>query len=272
MNEAAYPMEAAEAGLLAVVEPAVYEIFNPEASAPLLLICDHASNFIPRSLASLGLHETQLARHIAYDIGIAEVTRQLARRLDATAMLSGFSRLIVDPNRDPEDPTQIAQIGDGAVVPGNRNLNPAARRARLETFFEPYHEAIEARLDALEAHGSAPAVISVHSFTPVMRGFERPWQVCALWNRDPRLPLPFMDKLRALGFTVGDNEPYSGRDRHGYSMHRHPEPRGLANLLIEIRQDQIDTHHGAADWAETLAGVLAEILADPSIRQAERKP
>ena len=274
MSEAAQPFEGAGvegtgAGLLAADEPRPREIVNPEATAPLLLICDHASNFIPRALKNLGLDEAQLARHIAYDIGISTVTRALARRLEATAVLSGFSRLVIDPNRDPDDPTLVPQIGDGVVVPGNRGLSRAARSARLETFFEPYHEAVAELLDAPGARGPAPAVISMHSFTPVMRGVERPWQVSALWNRDPRLPLPFMAKLRALGLTVGDNEPYSGRDRHGYSLHRHAEPRGLANLLIEIRQDLIDTHHGAAGLAETLAGVLAEVLADPAVYRAE---
>ncbi|MEE8225783.1 MAG: N-formylglutamate amidohydrolase [Kiloniellales bacterium] len=270
MSEAAYSMGANAGGLLASDEQKPFEILNPEAASPLLLICDHASNFIPRAFANLGLDETQLARHIAYDIGIADVTRQLSRRLDATAVLSGFSRLIVDPNREPEDPTQIPQIGDDVVIPGNRDLSQAARRSRVEALFEPYHRVIDREIDRLLARGPAPALISMHSFTPVMHGFERPWQVCALWNKDARLPLPFMAKLRALGFNVGDNQPYSGRDHHGYTMHRHAQPRGLANLLIEIRQDLVDTHHGASEWAELLARALAEILADPTIYKAEQ--
>lgn len=246
-----------------------FEILEPAATRPVLLVCDHASNHIPRRFANLGLDETQLARHIAYDIGIAEVIRRLARRLGATAVLSGFSRLLVDPNRAPEDPTLFPQIGDGVVVPGNRELTAEARRARIAGFMEPYHDAITAELDRLDARGAAPALVSLHSFTPVLRGFERPWQVSALWNRDGRLPLPFMARLRALGYTVGDNEPYSGRDLHGYTLHRHAEPRGLANLLIEIRQDQVDTHQGAEDWAELLAATLADILADPAVSRAE---
>ena len=260
MSEAAYSMGANAGGLLASDEQKPFEILNPEAASPLLLICDHASNFIPRAFANLGLDETQLARHIAYDIGIADVTRQLSRRLDATAVLSGFSRLIVDPNREPEDPTQIPQIGDDVVIPGNRDLSEAARRSRVEALFEPYHRVIDREIDRLLARGPAP----------VLRGQERPWQVCALWNKDARLPLPFMAKLRALGFNVGDNQPYSGRDHHGYTMHRHAQPRGLANLLIEIRQDLVDTHHGASEWAELLARALTEILADPTIYKAEQ--
>lgn len=255
--------------LLAPDEPGPVEIVNPEARRPLLLVCDHASNFIPRSLSRLGLDEPHLALHIAYDIGIAEVTRLLSARLGAMAVLSGFSRLIIDPNRDPESPAQIPEVADGVVIPGNRGLGPAARERRTIAFFDPYHRAIEERLDALAAHGPAPAMISMHSFTPVMRGFERPWQVGALWNTDARLPRPFMAKLRALGFTVGDNEPYSGRDQHGYTLRRHAESRGIANLLIEMRQDLVDTRHGAEEWAELLGVTLGDILADPAMYVAE---
>ena len=264
MSEAAASLETASR-LLADDEPAPFEVLNPEAEAPVLLLCDHASNFMPRAFGGLGLDEAQLARHIALDIGAAEVTRDLARRLGAPAMLSRFSRLIVDPNRIVDDPTLIPQIADGTVVPGNRDLSPAARDERIAAFHAPYHAAIEAKLDAMIARGPLPAIISMHSFTPVMRGFERPWQIGILWNRDPRLPLPVMARLRAEGLTVGDNEPYSGRDHHGHTLHTHAEPRGLANVLIEVRQDLIDTHHGAAEWAERLGKVLAEALADPEL-------
>ncbi len=255
--------------LLAPDEPAAVEIVNPKASAPVLLVCDHASNFIPRALANLGLDETHLWRHIAYDIGVAEVTRQLSRRLGATAILCGFSRLVIDPNREPGAPSSIPEVVDGVAISGNRTLSEAASRGRIEAFFRPYHQAIEDRLRMLVARGPAPAVVSVHSFTPVMDGFERPWQVAALWDRDSRLPLPFMTTLRSLGFTVGDNEPYSGRDFHGYTMQRHADARGLANLLIEIRQDLIDTSDGVEEWSEILAGTLRDILADPVVHQAK---
>lgn len=256
----------------AAAQPGLYEIVNPDAAAPVLLLCDHASNRIPAAYGDLGLHEAHLVRHIAYDIGVAEVTRQLSQRLGATAVLSGFSRLIVDPNRSPEAATFIPEAGDGVAIPGNQGLSAAEREARKTAFFDPYHGAIEARLGALMARGPDPAVVSVHSFTPIMDGFERPWQVCALWNRDPRLPLPFMKTLRGLGYTVGDNEPYTGRDQHGYTLHRHADSRGLANLLIEIRQDLIDTHHGVAEWTEILAVTLRDILADPAVYEARPAP
>ena len=256
--------------LLAPDEPPPAEVVNQAGRRPLVLTCDHASGFIPRALRNLGLDEAQLARHIALDIGIAEVTRNLARRLDAPAVLAGFSRLVIDPNRSLDDPTLIAQISDGVVVPGNRGLSPEARQARVDAFFRPYHEAVERAIDALAARGTQPAIVFMHSFTPVMKGVERPWQIGVLWNNDPRLPQPFMAKVRAQGFVVGDNQPYSGRDEHGHSLHLHAESRGLANLLLEMRQDLIDTHQGAAEWSERLAGVLNEVLSDPSIFEARR--
>ncbi len=269
MSDVVLSMKSPGGPLLAPDEPATVEIINPEASAPLLLVCDHASNFIPRALANLGLDETHLWWHIAYDIGVAEVTRQLGRRLGATAILCGFSRLVIDPNRGPDTPSSIPDSVDGVVVPGNRDLGGVERQERIEAFFKPYHQAIEGRLRILTARGPAPAVVSLHSFTPVMDGFERPWQVAALWDRDPRLPLPFLTTLRSLGFTVGDNEPYSGRDFHGYTMQRHADAQGLANLLIEIRQDLIDTADGVGEWSEILASALRDVLANPGIHEVK---
>lgn len=259
-----------DGALLADDEPAPFEHLNETGAAPLLLLCDHATNFLPRAFKSLGLDEAQLARHIAWDIGIAEVTRDMARRLDAPAVMTHFSRLIVDPNRPLDDPTLIPQIGDGVVVPGNRNLTDEDRQRRLDTFHWPYHQAVDRALDALAARGPGPAVVSMHSFTPMMKGFERPWQIGILWNEDPRLARPMMAKLRAQGITVGDNEPYSGRGGCGHTLQDHADSRGLANVLIEVRQDLIDTHHGAAEWAALLTKALSEVLGDARILQGAR--
>jgi predicted N-formylglutamate amidohydrolase len=254
--------------LLAADEAAPYELVNQAGKVPLILLCDHASRFIPRALGGLGLSEAELSRHIAWDIGAADVTRGLAARLDAPAVLSQFSRLVIDPNRKLDDPTLVPRLSDGVIVPGNRDLSAAELEARIEDLYRPYHAVIDGVLDNLTARGPVPALISMHSFTPVMKGVERPWQIGILWNRDSRLPVPVMANLRARGITVGDNEPYSGRDGHGHSLHVHAEPRGLANVLVEMRQDLIDTHHGAAEWTGLLAEALTSVLADPGIFQA----
>ena len=256
--------------LLGPDEPAPVEGFNPDGAAPLLLVCDHATRLLARRLGTLGLSEAELARHIAWDIGIAEVTRGLARRLDAPAVLSRFSRLVIDPNRALDDPTLIPQLSDGVVIPGNRDLSPGDIQARIESFHRPYHEAIERTLDALTARGPAPAVVSMHSFTPVIKGVERPWHLGILWDADPRLARPLMARLRALGVSVGDNQPYTARDGHGYTLFEHAAPRGLAHVLIEIRQDLIDTHHGAVAWTDRLADSLRVVLENAGVFRGAR--
>jgi len=264
-------MEAVGAALLATGEPAPYEIVNPGGASPVLLLCDHASRFMPHALDSLGLGQAELSRHIAWDIGIADVTRRLAEAMNAPAVLSRFSRLIIDPNRSLDDPTLVPRISDGVIIPGNRDLTPAEIRRRIATFHRPYHAAIDRVIEgkiAMAGGTKLPALISMHSFTPVIKGTERPWHIGVLWNRDPRIPEPLMARLRAGGLVVGDNEPYSGRDNHGYTLHMHAEPRGLANVLIEVRQDLIDTHHGAAEWAGRIHEVLRHVLDDPRIYSA----
>ncbi len=258
--------------------PVPYETFNSDGAAPLLLVCDHASNFLTRDLGTLGLSDAELARHIAWDIGIAEVTRGLARCLDAPAVLSRFSRLAIDPNRALDDPTLIPQISDGVRIPGNQDLAPGEIQARIDSFHRPYHDAIAGALDALVARGPAsasgpapgPAVVSMHSFTPVIEGVERPWQIGILWDADPRLARPLMARLRAQGIAVGDNEPYTARDGHGYTLFEHAMPRGLAHVLIEIRQDLIDTHQGAGIWTDRLGDSLRVVLENAGVFRAAR--
>lgn len=259
------------AALLGPDDPPAFEIVNHAGAGRAVLICDHAGRAIPAGLGSLGLDQAALWRHIAWDIGIADVTRVLARHLDAPAVLAGYSRLVIDCNRRLDDPTSVAQESDGVRVPGNCGLTAADRAARAAGCFHPYHQAVERLIDGRLKAGLVPAVISMHSFTPVMNGFERPWHVGILWNRDPRLPVPLLERLaREPGICVGDNEPYTGRDEHGYSIYVHGQDLGLPHVLIELRQDLIDTHHGAEEWAGRLGDVFAELLADDGLYRVER--
>jgi predicted N-formylglutamate amidohydrolase len=260
--------QAASPSLLAPDEPGPVVVENADAGAPVLVVCDHAANFIPRALDGLGLPPAELERHIAYDIGILPVARQVAEALDAPLVRSNFSRLIVDPNRQLDDATLMPEIADGTIVTGNRGLTDAEVGARLETFFWPYHHEITRRLEAIQARGVAPVLISLHSFTPVMHGRQRPWEVGILWDRDERLPVPAMDWLAARGWTVGDNEPYSGRDHHGYTQHVHGDRLGLPNILLEIRQDHIADGDGQARWAAELVAMLRTLLADETLYHA----
>jgi len=263
-------MATSACSLIAPDEAPSVEICQSEAATPLLLTCDHASNRVPRALDGLGLARGLLEQHIGWDIGAAMVTRRLALALDAAAVMSGYSRLVIDCNRDPDDPTSIPEVTDGVSVPGNRNLSAAARALRRRTCFDPYHAAIAARLDALVAAGLAPALLSIHSFTPVMNGVARPWHIGVLWDLDPRIPAPLLAALRADGLLeVGDNQPYSAREPAGYTVRHHAVARGLPHAAIELRQDLVASAEGATAWADRLAAALAPILARPELYRVQ---
>jgi predicted N-formylglutamate amidohydrolase len=248
--------------LLAPGDPPAVELCNETGRARCLLICDHASAAIPAALGDLGLDADQRRRHIAWDIGAADVTRCLARHLGAPAILSGYSRLVIDCNRDLKDPTSIAQESDDVAVPGNRGLSAEARRGRAEACFWPYHRAIGARIRHMRDAGRAPALVSMHSFTPTMQGLERPWHIGVLWNHDDRLAKPLLEALsQDPTICAGDNEPYDGRGGRGYGMVVHGEREGLPHVLLEVRQDLIDTANGAEAWAGRLASILSGMLA-----------
>jgi len=256
-----------QAGLLGAGDPPPFELCNPEGRVQGLLLCDHASAAIPAALHNLGLDEGQRRLHIAWDIGAADVTRRLSQRLGVAAILSGYSRLVVDCNRQLDDPTSIPQESDGVAVPANRGLSPGQRRSRAEACFWPYQRAIEGWIAGRRADGETPIIISMHSFTPVMDGFERPWHIGILANRDRRVAQPLIEALRRdASLVVGDNEPYDGRHGRGYGMMVHGEELGLPFALIEMRQDLIHTHHGAEAWAKRLAPILAGIFADDRLR------
>jgi predicted N-formylglutamate amidohydrolase len=254
------PLPAAAGALL---EPGAVEVFNPHGAAPVLVLCDHAGRKIPTWLGDLGLPEAERARHIAFDLGAAEVSRALARRLDAPAVLCHVSRLVIDPNRQPGDPTSIPSISDGTFVPGNQDLGEAEVRRRLAASFVPYHRAVARRIAQLRRQVGGPAIVSIHSFTPVMRRVFRPWQVAVLYNADLRLARPVLDALkRDRNLQVGDNEPYSGRYPVGYSIPFHAARPGFPHVTFEVRQDLIETPAGAAEWAARLHEALAAPLAD----------
>ena len=239
----------------------------------VLLICDHASNVIPPGYGALGLRRDALRRHIAYDIGAADLTRALAARLDAPAILSTFSRLLIDPNRGADDPTLVMRYSDGAIVPGNARVDAAGITERRERFWAPYRRTIEATVEAMLATGEPPALVSIHSFTPVWRGAARRWKVGVLWDLDDRIARPLLEALHAEAdlhaHGIGDNEPYDGA-LAGDTIDVVATARGLANALIEIRQDLIDDRTGAIAWAERFARLLKPILADRETRAPRR--
>lgn len=244
---------------------AALERIPGDVACGLLILCDHASNAFPPGYGTLGLTPEQLQRHIAYDIGAAGVTRRLAALTGAPALLTRYSRLLIDPNRGEDDPTLIMRLSDGAIIPGNRELSEAEIDRRIRLFYRPYDRAVGAAVEAGIASGRPPAVFSIHSFTPHWKGRPRPWHVSILWDRDPRLPLPLIAALKEdRALVVGENEPYHGA-LGGDCLYRHATSRGVAHALVEIRQDLIADEAGQMAWAERLAVMLRRFLADAQL-------
>lgn len=249
------------APLLGEGDPPPLEVLDPGGRAPVLLACDHASRLVPAALGRLGLAEPVFDLHIAWDIGAEGVARRLSRLLDAPALFAGYSRLVIDLNRGLDEPSLIPEVSDGIAIPGNQGLSEAARTARIEALYWPWHRAVASELRRLDALGGAPAtLIGIHSFTPEMDGVVRPWQIGVLWDDPCELARPLMAALVGQGLCVGDNEPYSGREPGGGTLESHALEVGRPGLSVEIRQDLIADAAGQAEWADRLAMAFEGIL------------
>ncbi|MEL6684138.1 MAG: N-formylglutamate amidohydrolase [Pseudomonadota bacterium] len=240
-----------------------FEIIGSDRPGRWLVSCDHATNIIPDWVhgGDLGLPAADMGRHIAYDIGAAEVTRQLAGLLNSPAILSRFSRLVVDPNRGEDDPTIMMRLYDGTIIPGNRNADEAEKEQRLQRLYGPYHAAYA----DLASKMIDPVICAVHSFTPRLNGRDpRPWEVGILYADDTRLAAPVLQACRAQGWCTGDNEPYAGH-LPGDAVDRHALQHGRPNVLIELRQDLIADAAGQTLWANRLAPLLSDVLAQSDL-------
>lgn len=247
--------------------PAAPERWRPAGRGPILLLCDHASNFIPQSFGSLGLDGDRLDSHVALDSGAAEVTRMIADLLDCPALLTTASRLLIDCNRDPADADSIVEMGEQGPVPGNAGLDEAARAARAAAYYTPYHDGIEDARDAGAAH--IKALVAIHSFVPVYHGEQRPWHIGLIHNRDHRLAESLAPQLAAdTALVVGDNQPYGPDDRVYHTLARHAEAHGLGALMIEIRNDLIASEADQAAWAARLAPMLLSAVKSLETRKA----
>lgn len=247
--------------ILADDEPTPFVVLNGNSDLPILLVCDHASRRFPASLGDLGVDPVVRRCHLAWDIGAGALTQLLARRLGATAVMQQYSRLVIDCNRQLLDPGAFLEFGDGVIIPGNRNLNDQQKQARAGEIYWPYHYAVAEELVRLRQQPSPPAVYAVHSFTPVLNGVSRQWEIGILWDKDQRIATAMIEALRAQGFAVGDNEPYSGKAPQDFTIDHHAESAGLPHVGIEIRQDLIADEQGVERIADVLAPVIERIQA-----------
>jgi predicted N-formylglutamate amidohydrolase len=233
-------------------------IINERGRSPILLVCEHAGRRIPRQLGTLGLPDSELERHIAWDIGAEAVARLLSERLDAALVLQRFSRLVYDCNRPPEAADAMPVLSESTPIPGNRDLTQAERDARIEAIYRPFHAAVARLLDERQT----TILVTVHSFTPVYKGVRRSLDLGLLHDSDAR----FADRLlRVLDaesdLTVRRNEPYGPQDGVTHTLILHALPRRLHNVMLEIRNDLIADPPGQRRMAERLARRLGEAVA-----------
>lgn len=248
--------------LLDECDPPPVLVFHEAGAARVLLIGDHAGNAIPASLGDLGLSTPDRGRHIALDLGVEALGRELATTLDCTFIYQPFSRLVIDCNRDPKSPTSILETSDGTPIPGNSRLDPATREERRVAIHEPYHQRIALEIGRLRAPGACPVLIALHSFTPVFGAQRRPWQIGILHDRgETSLSLAMLKRLRQEGsLAVGDNEPYR-MDVTDYTIPRHAHPNAAPYLEVEFRQDLLAAGDGVRQWAIRFAGWVRDAIA-----------
>ncbi|MFN2425386.1 MAG: N-formylglutamate amidohydrolase [Candidatus Binatia bacterium] len=245
--------------LLSNEDPAVFEIEGLHGRSPFVLTCDHGGRRIPRKLGKLGLSDDELATHVAWDIGVADLGRRLAARLDAFLISHNYSRLVIDMNRPPGTPDSIITLSERTRVPANEGLTPLEARQRHDELFEPYHRRIADELDEREARGLPTVLVALHSFTPVYKDDRRLWHAGVLYGRDSRVARPMLAMLRAdESLVVGDNEPYRVTDASDYTVVFHGERRGLPHVELEIRQDLLLGDGDLGAWTERLAAALEE--------------
>jgi predicted N-formylglutamate amidohydrolase len=237
-------------------DPPAVETVNAQGRSPYVLLCEHASNHMPARYNGLGLDARELQRHIAWDIGVAPIARELSRALDAPLVLSGYSRLLIDCNRPTGVATSIPEISETTTIPGNVALSPEERAYREATFYWPFQKEVARLLDQRQAAARPTIVFGVHSFTPIFKGFVRPWHAGILFRKAERLGQALVAALQEPGLLVAANEPYQIRDEGDYTVPVHGEARRLEAVLIEMRQDLIGGHDGQMEWVKRLVPAL----------------
>lgn len=235
--------------------------WNPEGASPLLFVCDHASNRIPRALGALGLAPDVLQSHIAWDPGAIEVARRLAEAFDAVLVWAGFSRLIYDVNRPPESPEAMRATSEIYDIPGNSQLSAQQREARIEAIYRPFHERIDGLIRARADSGRQTVLVTVHSFTPLYLGARREVELGILHDEDARLADAMLRRaFQVTSLITRRNEPYSPADGVTHTLVRHALPRRLLNVMLEIRNDLIRTAASQSYIAAMLAAMLRAAL------------
>jgi predicted N-formylglutamate amidohydrolase len=258
--------------LLGASDPAPFTILNEKGAAKCLLVCEHAGNHIPEALDNLGLANEDLERHYAVDIGARYVTERLSQLLDAPAILGNISRLVIDLNRDLSHSTAFVSDGEGTHVPGNARMSGADRQRRIDEIYVPFHCETGRLLRAIAGRGAVPAFIGIHSFTPVYYNQRRPWDIGFLWMQDFRMAKPAIEYFKKRGYEVGDNEPYDAKSLTNTTINRHADEPGYPNLLVEFRNDRINSQEKGEEWALMMADCLGSVLSGDDLNSLYEGP
>lgn len=255
--------------LLRKGEQGAFHTLHAKGKGRCVIICDHASNLVPKALDNLGLSKKDLQKHIAWDPGTADIGRYMGRALDAPLILAGYSRLVVDLNRGHTNKDCMRKVSDGIKIPGNKKLTVAQKKQRLDALFWPYHGEIDRRIEKFLKAGVTPVLISIHSFTPVMGGFKRPWHIGVMWNKHSKLAKKLAANLRKNNpkLVIGENEPYSMKDKAigKDSIRRHAGRFKLPYIILEFRQDLVSTKKGALKFAKIFYKSVKPMLDDEKI-------
>lgn len=241
-------------------DPPGVTVVNEGGSSPYVLLCEHASRYIPPRYAKLGLPDHELTRHIAWDIGAEGIARQMSKLLDAPLIMSGYSRLLIDCNRPIGVPSSIPEVSETTAIPGNIGIDAAERQRRADLFYWPFQRAVFAHLDERQRKGTSTIIFGVHTFTPVFKGFQRPWHAGVLYRKSAEFGERLLSELAEPGLTLAANEPYIIEDDHDHTVPVHGEARGLEAVLIEVRQDLVAEAAGQELWAGRLARGLKALV------------
>ena len=246
-----------------------YQVYNLKGKSRVILLCDHASNYIPSKYKNLGLSKKEIYRHIGWDIGAASIAKKIANRLNATLIMSGYSRLLVDCNRPLGVPEAFIKVSENTVIPENLRLTKKIKKYRAKKYCIPYRNRIDKILKSRIRKKIIPIIIAVHSFTPVYRGFVRPWHLGLLYRKDRRMVSLVQNQMKNnKSIKIGINEPYKCNLKGDYSIPYFGESNGLPNILFEIRQDLINNNAGVIKWSNKLSNLLEKIISHQTVKSS----
>ncbi len=249
-----------------------YKIFNVNAASRLLILCDHASNHIPSKYNNLGLNPNEIKRHIGWDIGAMNLSKKLSKNLNATLITSGYSRLLIDCNRPFAVPEAFIKKSENTIIPGNIKLSKKEKIQRAKKYCIPYRTKIQNILKIRMKKNIVPIIISVHSFTPVYNGKFRPWHLGLLFRKEKRLFTLLKKELnKNKTIKIGINKPYKCNLKGDFSIPYFAESNGLPCILLEIRQDLINSQSGVSKWSKKIEKLLKKVIDHKNIETSVKK-